>query len=182
MRQSAAVLACLLTVTAVSGCDATQPEDASMPVDAVELPGDLCAVVPASAVTRWRLTADGHATEPGGDRSEARCSMSGRVDGAPVSLEVTLTSYGASDLADLQQTLADELAALCAALEAEAEGDGEYTDTDRRCSSEQRTRVTEVSLSTPSQGVLVVSMAHDGPQRQLLGAEVVGISGSIANG
>ena len=108
--------------------------------------------------------------------------MSGRVDGAPVSLEVTLTSYGASDRDALQQTLTDELAALCAALEAEAEDGAEYTDTDRRCSSEHRTRVTEVSLSTPSQGVLVVSMSHEGPQRQLLGAEVVGISGTIANG
>ena len=180
MRLPAVVVACLLTVPVLVGCDDGDPEDASMPVDAAPLPDDLCAAVPASAVTRWRLVDDGHATDRGEDRSEARCTMSGRVDGAPVTLEVTLTSYGARDRDELRQTLAGELAERCGALE--ATGEGRFTDTDRRCSVDQRDRVTEVSLSTLSQGVLTVSMSHDGPQRQLLGADVVGISGTIANG
>ena len=150
-----------------------------MPVAAARLPDDLCAVVPASAVTRWRLVDEDHATERGEDRSKARCTMSGRVGGAPVTLEVTLTSYGARDRDALGELLADELATRCGALE--ATGEGRFTDTDRRCSSDQRGQVTEVSLSTPSQGVLTVSMTYDGPQRGLLGAEVVGISGTIAN-
>jgi hypothetical protein len=180
MRVPTCVLACLLGALALVGCDDVDPEDASMPVAAVRLPDDLCAVVPASAVTRWRLLDDDHATERGEDRSKARCTMSGRVDESPVTLEVTLTSYGARDRDALRELLADELAARCGALE--ATGEGRFTDTDRRCSQDQRGRVTEVSLSTPSQGVLTVSMAYDGPQRQLLGAEVVGISGTIANG
>jgi hypothetical protein len=179
MRVPTCVLACLLGALSLAGCDDVDPEDAGMPVTAVRLPDDLCAAVPTSAVTRWRLVADDHATERGDDRSEARCTMSGRVDDAPVTLEVTLTSYGARNRDALQALLADELAERCGALE--ATGQGRFTDTDRRCSSDQRRLVTEVSLSSPSQGVLTVSMTHDGPQRQLLGAEVVGISGSIAN-
>lgn len=179
MRALSCVVACLLAVAGLAGCDDTGPQDASMPVSAVQLPDDLCGAVPESAVTRWRLVADGHATDPGDDRSEARCTMSGRVEGAPVTLEVTLTSYGAPDRDALLRLLADELASRCGDLE--AAGQGRFTDTDRHCSSDQRGRVTEVSLSTPSQGVLTVSMAHDGPQRQLLGAEVVGVSGAIAN-
>ena len=179
MRVPTCVLACLLGALTLVGCDDGEADDASTPVAAVRLPEDLCAVVPASAVTRWRLLDDDHSTERGEDRSEARCTMSGRVDDAPVTLEVSLTSYGARSPDALRALLADELAERCGDLE--ATGEGRFTDTDRRCSRDQGGQVTEVSLSTPSQGVLTVSMAYDGPQRQLLGAEVVGISGTIAN-
>ena len=48
-------VSCLLGALLLVGCDDVDPEDASTPVTAVRLPDDLCAVVPASAVTRWRL-------------------------------------------------------------------------------------------------------------------------------
>jgi hypothetical protein len=61
-------------------------------------------------------------------------------------------------------------------------GRGDRFDKERtRCSTEGDGDVTEISRSVPSQGVVTVSMTHDGQLSQLLGAEVVGLSGILAN-
>jgi hypothetical protein len=176
-------LLCLVSAAALAACS---DEPRAEPVSAARLPDDLCAAIPDSVVTRWRLVGESHETEQGKERAEARCAMSGRVDDAPVTLEVTLTSYGAPDADAARDVVERELADRCAELE--SSGPGRFTDTDRRCSTEtgarpgdQRGRVTEVSASTPSRGLVTVSMAHAGPLWQLVAAEVVGISGAIAN-
>jgi hypothetical protein len=183
VRYLTCALLCLMGAAALVACDYEPP---AAPVSAVRLPDDLCAAIPDSAVTRWGLVDVTHRTEQGDDRAEARCTMTGRVDEVPVTLDVTLTSYGARDDDAARALVAEELTERCAELE--ESGQGRFTDTDRRCSIEtgarpadHRGRVTEVSVSTPSRGLLSVSMAHSGPLWRLVAAEVVGISGAIAN-
>ncbi len=183
MRYLTYVLVCVVGAAAWVSCSEDTPADR---VSAVRLPDNLCAAIPGSAVTRWRLSDVAHETQQGDDRAEARCTMAGRVDDAPVTLEVTLTSYGAVDSDAVEDVLRRELAERCEELE--ASDTGRFTDTDRRCSTEtrarpggQRGRATEVSVSTPSRGLVSVSMEHSGPLWQLVAAEVVGISGAIAN-
>jgi hypothetical protein len=183
VRSLTCALLCLLSGAGLGACSDEAPAAA---VSAVRLPDNLCAAIPDSVVTRWRLVDVAHETEQGDDRAEARCTMTGRVDEVPVTLDVTLTSYGARDADAARALVAGELAERCAELE--ASGQGGFTDSERRCSIEtgarpgdHRGRVTEVSVSTPSRGLLSVSMAHAGPLWQLVAAEVVGVSGAIAN-
>jgi hypothetical protein len=183
MRLLTGVLACLLSTLALVACDEGESDE---PVSAARLPDNLCGAVPDEVVARWRLVEAAHDTEQSADRNEATCAMTGRVDGLPVTLELRLTSYAAPGKDAARALVAGELEDRCASLE--AGGGGRFADTDRRCSvetasrpSDQRGRVTEVSISTPAGGLLTVSMAHAGPTWQLVGAEVVGISGSIAN-
>lgn len=177
------VLACLVGALVLAGCADGDEPDA---VQAERLPENLCAAVPDSAVTRWQLAEESHATEQGDELGRAECSMSGRVDDVPVTLDISLTSYGAADRDAARARLADELADRCAELERDAAG--RFTDDDRRCVTETqarpvpfRGRVTDVSISNSFGGLLTVSMEHGGPTWQLVAAEVVGIAGAIGN-
>ena len=58
---------------------------------------------------------------------------------------------------------------------------GRFADEDTRCSTEAAGSVTEISRAIPAGGVVTVTMTHDGQLSQLLPAEVVGLSGIVAN-
>lgn len=178
-----AALACALML---AGC--TSDDESPEPVGVAQLPDNLCAAVPENVVSRWALVEDDHDLDPaddtGQERAEATCTMSGRAEGDPVTLRISLTSFGGADRADVQSRMAEDLAGRCAQLE--ASGEGRFTRKDTRCSTEtgsgpDRGRVTEVSLSVPSHGVVSVSMTHGGPMWQLVAPEVVGLSGVVAN-
>jgi hypothetical protein len=105
--------------------------------------------------------------------------MTGQVDGNGVKLEITLTSYGGADADAVRGIVADEVAASCDDLE--QQGGGRFKAEDTRCSSESDDTFTEISTAIPAHGVVTVTMSHGGPMAQLLPAEVVGLSGTIAN-
>lgn len=161
--------------SAVAGCSEDEPD----PVTAAELPDNLCAAVPESVMARWALTEADHQTEAADDRSEASCSMTGTVADEPVTLDITLTSYGGLDADAVRDLVADDLAARCDDLE--QSGTGKFEDEETRCSTADGGSVTEISRSVPAHGVVTVTMTHDGELSQLVPAEVVGISGTVAN-
>jgi hypothetical protein len=105
--------------------------------------------------------------------------MTGAVADEPVTLDITLTSYGGLDADAVRDLVADDLAARCDDLE--QSGAGRFADEENRCSTEARGAVTEISRSVPAHGVVTVTMTHDGELSQLVPAEVVGISGTVAN-
>lgn len=176
MRLGPVLATCALVALLGAGCGG---DDEPEPVTAAELPDNLCAAVPANVVERWGLTEDDHATEAADDRSEATCSMSGIAADAPVDLEITLTSYGGADADAVRAIVADEVAARCDALE--EQGEGRFDGADSRCSVEAGDTVTEISTAIPAHGYVTVTMSHDGQLSQLLPAEVVGLSGVVAN-
>jgi hypothetical protein len=178
MRPQLVIVTCAL-VALLGSTGAGCAEDEPDPVTAAELPENLCAAVPDSVVARWTLTEADHATEAADDRSEASCSMTGTVDDDPVTLDITLTSYGGLDPDAVRTLVADDLAARCDELEQTATG--RFDDEKTRCSTEARGAVTEISRSVPAHGVVTVTMTHDGQLSQLVPAEVVGISGTVAN-
>ena len=183
MRPGRVLASCVVVgLLGLAGCGGG--EDPPAPVTAADLPDDLCAAVPDGVVHRWSLAEEDHSTSGGRDRAEATCSMSGAVDGEPVTLTITLTSYGGADADAVRSRVGDDLAARCADLEANAAG--RFTGKADRCSTEtpagpERGRVTEISRSIPAHGVVEVSMRHSGRLWQLVGAEVVGLSGVVAN-
>jgi hypothetical protein len=135
-------------------------------------------------VSRWSLVESDHDLDAGTERAEATCTMSGRAEGDPVTLRISLTSFGGADKDAVRKTMTEDLAGRCEQLQ--ASGDGRFTAKDTRCSTEtgpgpDRGRVTEVSLSVPAHGVVSVSMTHGGPMWQLVAPEVVGLSGVVAN-
>lgn len=175
MRLGPALAACALVGLLGAGCGEDEPD----PVAAAELPENLCTAVPDNVVDRWSLTEEDHRTETADDRSEATCSMTGTASDAPVTLEITLTSYGGSDADAVRTLVADDLEIRCAMLE--ESGEGRFADEDTRCSSEAAGSVTEVSRAIPAHGIVTVTMSHDGQLSQLLPAEVVGLSAIVAN-
>ena len=134
-------------------------------------------------VERWSLTADDEPPVEGDDaRRTATCVMSGRSSqGEPVTLEITMTTYGGDSREEVLDTVAEELAQRCDALEGRGATDG---DRENRCgaSAEDGTSVTEVSRSLASLGVVTVTMSTTGDATTALAAEVAGLSGTFANG
>lgn len=176
MRSRWVLVTAALVAVLGAGCSS---DDDPEPVSAAGLPDNLCAAVPANVVERWGLSEDDHATDAADDQGKATCTMSGTAADAPVELEITLTSYGGADADAVRGIVADEVAASCDDLE--QQGEGRFKGADTRCSSEADGSYTEISTSVPSHGVVTVSMSHDGQMAQLLPAEVVGLSGTIAN-
>ncbi|WP_243056885.1 hypothetical protein [Nocardioides sp. SR21] len=176
MRSRWVLVTAALVAVVGTGCSSDDDPD---PVSAAELPDNLCAAVPDNVVERWGLSEDEHRTAPAGDQSVATCSMSGTAADAPVLLAITLTSYGGADADAVRDLVADEVAASCDDLE--QQGDGRFEAEDTRCSSEADDAVTEISTAVPAHGVVTVTMSHSGQMSQLLPAEVVGLSGTIAN-
>jgi len=177
MRLGPLLATCTLLALLGTGCSSS--DDQPEPVSAAELPDNLCAAVPDNVVARWNLSEDSHDTQAADDRSVAGCLMSGTADGEPVSLHITLTSYGGASADVVRDFVTSELADRCARLEEDAAG--RYKKSSSRCSTEAPGDVTEISRSVPSHGVVTVTMMHDGTMRQLVGPEVVGLSGVVAN-
>lgn len=176
------LLPALISVSVLAGCAGDEPDPE--PVRAAQLPENLCAAVPETVVSRWSLVEERHATDETDDRAEATCSMTGEAEGAPVTLELSLTSWGASDKAASRQLMDDDLAERCADLESVA--GATFTDEDNRCSSQTpaepvaaRGQATEHSLSVPAHGVATVTMRHSGELWQLVPADVVAVSGTL---
>ena len=169
-----------LTLLASCGSASSTGED---PVAAADLPEPFCSAVPAGVVERWSLTADDEPPVEGDDaRRTATCVMSGRSSqGEPVTLEITMTTYGGDSREEVLDTVAEELAQRCDALEGRGATDG---DRENRCgaSAEDGTSVTEVSRSLASLGVVTVTMSTTGDATTALAAEVAGLSGTFANG
>lgn len=176
MRLGPLLATCALVALLCTGCGG---EEEPEPVSAAELPDNLCDAVPDNVVSRWGLAEDSHATDAADDRSEASCTMTGTADGEPVTLELSLTSYGGADADSVRTLVTDELAARCDDLEASATA--RFKKESSRCSTEAPGDVTEISRSVPSHGVVTVTMTHEGTMKQLVGAEVVGLSGTVAN-
>ncbi|GAA4375370.1 hypothetical protein [Nocardioides caricicola] len=176
MRLGPALATCALVALLGTACGS---DDEPEPVSAVEPPDNLCAAVPDNVVERWGLTEDDHASDAAGDRSTATCTMSGTAADAPVTLEISLTSYGGADADAVRALVADEVAARCDELD--QAGGGRFKAEDTRCSTESDGSFTEVSTAIPAHGVVTVTMSHDGQMSQLLPAEVVGLSGTVAN-
>jgi hypothetical protein len=177
MRLGPVLATCALVALLAGGCSGG--DDEPEPVAAADLPDNLCAAVPDNVVARWGLAEDSHATDAADDRSVAGCIMIGTAAGAPVSLHIIVTSYGGSSADSVRALVTADLAARCDRLEQEAAG--RYQERATRCSTEAPGDVTEISRSVPSHGVVSVTMKHDGTMRQLVGAEVVGLSGVLAN-
>lgn len=162
-----------------------EDEEGPEPVEAKTLPANLCAGVPADVVERWALVEDTHDTTESEERNEATCSMSGTAQGAPVTLEVSLSSFAAEDDDAVRELMEEALAERCAELE--SSGTGTVTEVDGRCTSEspaepagERGTVTEFSLAKGSHGISSVTMVHHGPRFGAVGAEVVAIGGTIS--
>lgn len=174
------VIVCLLLVGSLAGCGG---DDEPAPVDAVELPADLCDAVPTEVVDRWSLEPEDRSADGDDDRRRASCTMSGTTDDGTVDLAVSMVSFGGPSNAAVRTRVADALAVLCDQLETSA-GGAAVTREDTRCSTESGAgggEVTEISRSVPSQGVVTVTMRATGLQAQLVGAEVVAVSGTLAN-
>lgn len=176
MRSRWVLVTAALVAVLGTGCSS---DDDPAPVSAAELPDSLCAAVPDNVVERWGLEDGPSSSEPGDDRSEATCTMTGQVDGNQVKLEISLTSYGGADADAVRQVVADEVAASCDDLK--QQGVGRFKAEDTRCSTEAEDTVTEISTAIPAHGVVTVTMSHSGQMSQLLPAEVVGLSGTFAN-
>lgn len=174
MRFGALLVTCALVALLGSGCTEDEPE----PVAAADLPDNLCGVVPDNVVARWNLAEEDHHTDGADDRREASCTMRGAVDDVPVTLDLMLTSFGGADADAVRTLVADEITHQCRVLQGST---GRFEQESTRCSNESAGAVAEVSRSIPSQGVVMVTMTHEGAQAQLLGAEVVGLSGVVAN-
>lgn len=157
------------------GCSEDEPD----PVSAAELPDNLCDAVPENVVARWNLTEADHATDDADDRSRASCSMTGTVDDDPVTLDLSLTSYGGADADAVRTLVSDDLADQCDVLQQGSSG--RFREESTRCSTEAKGAFTEISRSVPAHGVVSVTMTHGGTLAQLVPAEVVGISGTVAN-
>lgn len=176
MRSRWVLVTAALVALVGAGCSS---DDDPQPVEAAAPPDNLCAAVPDTVVERWGLAEDDHTTDAADDRGEATCTMSGAAAGAPVELEITLTTYGGADADAVRGIVADEVAASCDDLERQV--DGRFKAADTRCSSESDDTYTEVSTAIPARGVVTVTMSHSGSMAQLLPAEVVGLSGTVAN-
>jgi hypothetical protein len=168
------------------GVVACNDADAEVAVTVAELPEDLCQAIPSDIVARWHLADDDFDFDTSSDerRSIAACTMSGEVDGKPVSLAVSLIAFGGEDRDAVRTRMADALADRCAELQAAHAG--RFRQAENRCSAEtgrgpDRGQVTEVSRSVPSYGVVTVAMDHSGPQWRSVAPDVVAISGTLAN-
>ena len=176
MRLGPVLATCALVALLGAGCGS---DDDPEPVSAATLPDNVCDAVPANVVERWDLSDGPHRSEQSDDRSEATCVMTSTIDGNEVKLSITLTSFGGSDADAVRALVADEVAARCDELK--QQGEGRFKAEDTRCSAEADTTVTEISTAIPAHGVVTVTMSHRGQMSQLLPAEVVGLSGVVAN-
>ena len=174
VRLMTLLLAALLTAGSLAACtDGDEAPDES--ADAARLPDDLCSVVPANLVTRWRLEPSSHQTEQGTDLSTATCTLAGEVGGEPVDVELAVRAFGGTDAEALA---AESLAESCAEITGEDGGDS--TESDDSCTWQSaespraaRGQVREASRVLSFPGVATVSMRHAGRQWQLVPAEVV---------
>ncbi|WP_193610613.1 hypothetical protein [Nocardioides lijunqiniae] len=177
----AALLLVLSPLLAACGEDEEAPE----PVGAKSLPDNLCAAVPAEVVERWALVEDAHDTTESDDENEATCTMSGTAQGAPVTLELSLSSFAADSFDAVTARMEEALQRRCEALG--SSGTGEVAERDGRCTLEspaepeaERGEVTEYSLAKASNGISSVTMVHHGPLFRSVATEVVGIGGTIS--
>jgi hypothetical protein len=183
MRATSLAALLLLASPLLAACG--EDEEAPDPVAAKALPANLCAAVPAEVVERWALVEDAHDTTELDDENEATCSMSGTAQGAPVTLEVSLSSFAADDYDAVRARMDQALDDRCSTLK--SSGTGQVTDEDGRCAVEsppepagERGAVTEFSLAKAANGISSVTMVHHGPLFGSVGAEVVGIGGTIS--
>ena len=100
--------------------------------------------------------------------------MQRRVADDRIGLEICKMSFREDNEA-FDEWLADQ----CDVLQQGAAG--RFRKESTRCSTEVKGAFTEISRSVPAHGVVTVTMTHDGQLAQLVPAEVVGISGTVAN-
>ena len=103
----------------------------------------------------------------------------------PVTLEVSLTAFGAPDKDAVRQLMTDDLERRCDALE--ASGTESFKDEANYCSSStpgrpaaQRGQVTEHYLAIPAHGVVSVTMQHRGPMWIPVAYDVIAVTGTLA--
>ncbi|MCD4535814.1 hypothetical protein LRP67_17125 [Nocardioides sp. cx-169] len=183
MRASSLAVLLLLAPPLLAACG--EDEEAPEQVEAKALPANLCTAVPAAVVERWALVEDVHDTTESADENKATCTMSGTVRGAPVTLELSLSSFAADDDDAVRERMEEALEERCSRLE--SDGTGQVTEEDGRCAVEsppepegERGAVTEYSLARAANGISSVTMVHHGPLFGSVGAEVVGIGGTIS--
>ncbi|WP_134738338.1 hypothetical protein [Nocardioides sp. 503] len=183
MRSTRVAALVLLLSPLLAAC--SDDEETPEPVDAKALPANLCEAVPDEVVERWALVEDAHETTESDDENRAACTMSGTAQGAPVTLEVTLSSFAADSYDAVRTRMKEALDERCATLESSAPG--EVVRQDGRCSVEsppepeaERGAVSEFSQALGSNGISAVTMVHHGPLFRSVGAEVVGIGGTIS--
>ena len=184
MLKRAQVLGVLLLCATVAGCDDTPAPEQDVLEGAVQLPEDLCALVPGSYASRWSLTEARHTTDNGRDTSTAQCTMKGERAGGAVSLSATATMYGDTEGADAEERTDDAFESACQALTDAPQGEVESDDfmcSDTTSGDEEATRgyVVDISQLAGGSGVLRVEMIHHGEAWLSVAPDVVGIAGSI---
>ena len=183
MRPGSCCALALVLAAFLSGCqDDSEPDDG--PASAHALPEDLCAEVPGSYASQWRLAETDHATENADDISTASCTMTGERAGEPVTFSVAITTYGDSAEESADDRMAAALETACLELEGSAAGELESDDT--RCNVrtpaepvELRGSVRDISRMVGIAGVMTIEMAHHGEAWQGVAPDVEGIAASI---
>ncbi|MBM0126601.1 hypothetical protein [Pimelobacter simplex] len=179
-RAAALLLATLLTPT-LGAC--TGETDRPDGVPAATLPEDLCAAVPADLRTAWQLTDSAHETSVDETVTTATCTLAGSYLGAPVTVDLSLTSLAGTSTRDARDAMATRLAAGCDDL-ADAASDAPPGVTFDRADSGCTLRrpggdVVQVARSVPAHGVARVEVTHDGDNASGVAAEAERLVGVL---
>lgn len=184
-RYAAALLLAALAGPWLAGCG-DDPE-AEPSAAAAALPDDLCAEVPDRLRSDWQLEEVEHATGGDDDERTATCRMTGTRDGAPVGLDLRVTSYGDLDGTAAADRMAAALDDGCASLRDEDPALALDRD-DLGCQAaipQDRARETgrghvrDLSRIVTRDAVLEIEMTHEGLAAPLVQVEVEGLGGSL---